>query len=361
MAKQVGKSRGNVVMCSVAAGFIGLALALAVAAEAEPAKREKVTSGSWSMTLPLGLQADAAYIPEENPMNEGKVELGRLLYFDPRLSKDDTIACASCHIPHHGFTDPARFSAGVGGALGGRNSPTVLNRLFSAEQFWDGRAADLEAQAKGPLVNPVEMKMPSHGVVVEVVKAIEGYAPHFAMAFGDTKIDIDRIAKAIAAYERTVVTGNSAYDRYQGGDKDAMSASAIRGMELFNGKANCVACHASFNFTDENYRNIGVGMDAAEPDLGRYAVTKKEEDKGAFKTPTLRNVALTAPYMHDGSEATLLDVIDFYDRGGVENPQLSADIKPLHLTSKEKYDLIEFMHALSGEVTNAAPPEALPE
>ena len=330
-------------------------------ADSDPAKRQKLSSGSWSMTLPLGLQADAAYIPENNPMNEGKVTLGKLLYFDGRLSKDDTISCATCHNPFHGFTDPAAFSAGVGGALGGRNSPTVLNRLFSAEQFWDGRAADLEEQAKGPLLNPVEMKMPSHGVVVEVVKAIPGYAPLFAAAFGDAKIDIDRIAKAIAAYERTVVTGNSAYDRYQGGDKDALSASAIRGLEIFNGKGNCATCHASFNFSDENYRNIGVGMDAENPDLGRYEVTKNEADKGAFKTPTLRNVALTAPYMHDGSETSLLAVVEFYDKGGIANPQLSSDIKPLNLTSKEKYDLVEFMHALTGEVMNADPPEALPE
>ena len=331
------------------------------AAEKAPAKAEIVKSGSWSMTLPLGLQADAAYIPDDNPMNDAKIELGRYLYFDKRLSKDQTIACASCHNPFHGFTDPARTSAGVGLQPGNRNSPTVLNRLFSADQFWDGRAADLEAQAQGPLTNPVEMAMGSSDDVVKRVQAIHGYAPLFKKAFGEDKIDMKRIAQAIAAYERTVVTGDSAYDRYQAGDKDALSASAVRGMQIFNGKANCKACHASFNFTDENYRNIGVGMNKPTPDLGRYEITKKPQDRGAFKTPTLRNIVQTAPYMHDGSEQTLEQVIDFYDRGGIGNPNLAPEIKPLHLTAEEKRDLVAFLESLTGEVNNATPPESLPE
>jgi cytochrome c peroxidase len=338
-----------------------VAVGVSCAAWAADGKRDTVKSGSWSMTLPLGLQGDSAYIPDENPMSEGKIELGKLLYFDKRLSKDDTVACATCHNPFHGFADPDRVSEGVGNQPGGRNSPTVLNRLFSADQFWDGRAANLEEQAKGPLTNPVEMAMGSHDVVVTRVKGVAGYKPHFVKAFGDDKIDIDRIAMAIAAYERTVVTGNSAYDRYQAGDKSAMSESAVRGMALFNGKANCATCHASFNFTDENYRNIGVGMDKAKPDLGRYEITKQEADKGAFKTPTLRNIIETAPYMHDGSEATLMQVVEFYDKGGIKNPQLSADIKPLGLSNQEKVDLVEFMMALTGEVTNADPPASLPK
>jgi cytochrome c peroxidase len=339
-----------------------LTLALATAALGEaPVKRDTVKSGTWSMTLPLGLQGDAAYFPDDNPMNEGKVELGKLLYFDPRISKDGSISCATCHNPNHGFTDAGAFSAGVGRQLGGRNSPTVINRLFSAEQFWDGRAKDLEEQAHGPLTNPVEMAMGSHDDVVATVKGLKEYAPHFAKSFGDPAIDMTRIAQAISAYERTVVSGNSAFDRYQAGDKSAMSPAAVRGMALFNGKANCVTCHASFNFTDENYRNIGVGMDKAKPDLGRYDVTKKEEDKGAFKTPTLRNVVHTAPYMHDGSESTLMEVIEFYVKGGIKNPQLSADMKPLELTSSEKQDLVDFLHALTGDVMNADPPKAFPK
>ncbi len=326
-----------------------------------PGKPQEVRSGSWKMILPLGLQADAANIPDDNPMSEDKIKLGKLLYFDPRLSKDGTISCASCHNPYHGFADPFRNSSGVGRALGGRNSPTVLNRLFSADQFWDGRAADLEEQAHGPLTNPVEMSMPSHDEVVKNVGAVKGYTPLFAAAFGDAKIDMKRIAQAISAYERTVVTGNSPYDRYQAGDKDALSAAAVRGLALFNGKAKCSACHASFNFTDENYRNIGVGMDKAKPDLGRYEITKKDADRGAFKTPTLRNIALTAPYMHDGSEATLLDTIEFYNKGGIKNPQLAPEVVPLNLTQRDKLDLVALLESLTGDVVNADLPDQLPK
>jgi cytochrome c peroxidase len=313
------------------------------------------------MTLPLGLQAASANIPEDNPMSDDKVALGKLLYFDKRLSQNMTISCASCHNPFHGFADPARVSAGVGGKTGTRNSPTVINRLFSADQFWDGRAASLEEQAGGPMTNPVEMQMASHDVVVAKVKGVKGYAPLFEKAFGDSDVRIDRITKAIAAYERTVVSGNSPFDRYQAGDKSAMSPAAVRGWDLFNGKANCKACHAGFNFTDENYRNIGVGMDKPKPDIGRAEISKKPEDVGAFKTPTLRNIVHTAPYMHDGSEETLAEVIEFYDKGGIKNPTLSADIKPLDLTAQEKQDLVAFMEALTGEVNNITPPEKLPQ
>ena len=338
---------------------MGFAATLGVAADARPG--EVVQSVTWKMTLPLGLQATSANVPDDNPMNDDKIALGKLLYFDKRLSQNMTIACASCHNPFHGFADPARVSTGVGGKTGTRNSPTVINRLFSADQFWDGRAKDLEEQSHGPLTNPLEMAMGSQGDVVARVKAVKGYAPLFRKAFGDDAIDMPRIAKAISAYERTVVSGDSPYDRYQAGDKSALSASAVRGMELFNAKANCVKCHAGFNFTDENYNNIGVGMNRPNPDLGRYAVTHKDEDRGKFKTPTLRNVAQTSPYMHDGSEATLLEVVEFYDRGGGANPNLSKEIKPLHLSGQEKQDLVAFLETLTGDVWNADPPEKLPE
>jgi cytochrome c peroxidase len=330
------------------------------ATDAAKATSEVVTSGKWSMTLPLGLQAGSAYIPDDNLMSDDKIALGKLLYFDKRISKDGTLACASCHNPFHGFADPERTSAGVVGKPGTRNSPTVINRLFSADQFWDGRAKDLEAQAHGPITNPIEMAMGSEAEAVERVRAVKGYAPLFAKAFGDDAIDMDRITKAIAAYERTVVSGDSPYDRYQAGDKDALSPAAVRGMALFNGKANCVRCHAGFNFTDENYNNLGVGMDRPKPDLGRYEVTKKDEDRGKFKTPTLRNVTETAPYMHDGSEATLAQVIDLYDRGGVKNPNLSKEMKPLGLSAAEKRELLAFLTSLTGEVRNADPPAELP-
>jgi cytochrome c peroxidase len=249
----------------------------------------------------------------------------------------------------------------VGGQLGGRNSPTVINRLFSKEQFWDGRAADLEDQAHGPLVNQVEMAMPTHDVVVKTCRGIEGYAAYFEKAFGSAEVTMPRIAQAIASYERTVVAGNSPFDRYTNGDTGALSAAAVRGMALFNGKANCKTCHAGFNFTDEQYHNLGVGMDKKAPDLGRYTVTKADADRGAFKTPTLRNVAETAPYMHDGSELTLEGVVQLYNRGGVKNQWLSKEIKPLGLTPGEVDDVVAFMYALTGEVHGVEASPVLPK
>ena len=329
-------------------------------AEEPAAKREVVQSGSFKMELPLGLQAQAAHIPASNPMTTAKIELGKLLYNDPRLSRDGTISCASCHSPYHGFTDPDEVSLGVGSQPGGRNSPTVINRLFSKEQFWDGRAADLEEQAHGPLINPVEMAMPSQAEVVKKVQAIKGYALYFQKAFGSPEVTMPRIAQAIAAYERTVVSGNSPYDRYVAGDQSAMSPAAVRGMTVFLSKGRCITCHTGFNFTDERYHNLGVGMNAPKPDLGRYDKTKQDSDKGAFKTPALRNVVETAPYMHDGSEATLMEVVELYDRGGVKNQNLSPLMVPLNLTAQEKRDLVDFMLALTGDVQNLKPPAQLP-
>jgi cytochrome c peroxidase len=343
-----------------------MTVAAAVPAGAQEAtgakpKTEILKVGSFTMELPLGLQADAVYVPEDNPLTKEKVELGKLLYFDPRLSKDNTISCATCHNPFHGFADPDRTSAGVGGSIGPRNSPTVINRLFSKEQFWDGRAVDLEDQAHGPLTNPIEMAMPSHDQVVKNITLIRGYRLFFENTFGTNEVTMKRVAQAIASYERTVLSGNSPFDRYMAGDKDAMSAEAARGMELFNGKANCKVCHAGFNFTDESYHNLGIGMDKPKPDLGRYGITKMEVEKGAFKTPTLRNVALTAPYMHDGSEATLRDVVEFYNKGGAKNEWLSEEIKALDLTEQEITALVAFMEALTAAVTNADPPRSLPK
>lgn len=338
-----------------------LAVLLAPGAFGADGTRETLKSGSFSLELPLGLQADSAYIPDDNPMTQPKIDLGKLLYFDPRLSRDNTISCATCHNPYHGFTDPKGTSGGVGGAFGTRSSPTVINRLFSKEQFWDGRAEDLEEQAHGPLTNPVEMGMPSHDHVAKNVSLVRGYRYYFENAFGTNQVTIKKIAEAIAAYERTVLSGNSPFDRYMAGQKDAMSPSAVRGMDLFNGKANCKTCHAGFNFTDESYHNLGVGMDKPNPDLGRFEVTKAETEKGAFKTPTLRNITETAPYMHDGSEPTLRATVEFYNKGGVKNEWLAEEIKPLNLTDQEIGDIVAFMQSLTGEITNAVPPESLPK
>ncbi|MFM7736245.1 MAG: cytochrome-c peroxidase [Alphaproteobacteria bacterium] len=344
-----------------AAAIFALGLVLAPAAARAD---EEVVSGSWKMTLPRGLQKDAAFVPENNPVSDAKIELGRDLYFDTRLSKDDTVSCATCHAPEHGFAEPRKTSQGVGGKVGKRNAPTVINRLFSSNQFWDGRADDLEAQAKGPITNPIEMAMDSPEAVVKKLSAIPGYKALFAKAFGSDEVSMQRIADAIAAYERTVVSGDSPYDRYQAGDKKALTAQQLRGLELFNGKANCATCHASFNFSDENFHNLGVGWDESKKelaDVGRFEVSKADTDKGAFKTPTLRNITQTGPYMHDGSEATLREVVVLYNRGGNKNPWLSPKMKPLGLTEPEIDDLVAFLGALDGEVKAPGKPATFPQ
>jgi cytochrome c peroxidase len=323
---------------------------------------ETVSSGSWSMTLPLGLEAARAYIPDDNPINSAKIELGRALYFDKRLSADGTIACATCHIPSKGGTDNAPVSSGIRGQKGGRSAPSMVNRLFSKAQFWDGRAASLEAQAKGPIANPIEMGN-THEMAVATVIGVEGYRPMFTAAFGDADVTMDRIAKAIATYERVVVSGNSPYDRYRAGDKGALSPAAVRGLALFegSGKGRCALCHRGSTFTGEDYKKLGIGMDSASPDPGRFNVTMKETDRGAFKTPSLRNIALTGPYMHDGSVSTLEEVVDYYRLATHADKIGDPDFRPLSLTTDDVSDLVELMKALTGDILNAEPPASLPQ
>jgi cytochrome c peroxidase len=325
--------------------------------------------------LPLGLSQGAGQITglEGNPLTRAKIELGRQLYFDTRLSADATVSCASCHDPAMGYSANTKTGVGIRGQQGGRNSPVSFNRILSGPQFWDGRADSLEAQAVGPIANPIEMGF-THEGVVERLAGIPVYRKQFETVFGE--LTIDRVGQAIAAFERALVTAPSPYDygeqlrAFTGLDPDdiaddeelaekfaaakaaaaahPMSESAVRGRELFFGKANCTACHVGANLADEKYHNLGVGMSKPEPDLGRFAVTKDVKDTGAFKTPTVRNVALTAPYMHDGSQATLEEVVEWYDKGGHPNPHLSDKIKPLDLTPQEKADLVEFMKACTG-------------
>jgi len=313
----------------------------------------------FTLDIPLGLDPELQYIPEDNPLTAEKIELGKMLYFDKRLSADNTVSCASCHHPKFGFTDGMAVSTGINGQKGGRSAPTVVNRLFSAEQFWDGRAEDLEAQALGPIQNPIEMGSTLEAVV-EKLNAIQGYRMKFKSVFG-TEVSSEGIAKAIASFERTVLSGNSPYDRFKAGDDGALSESARRGLNLFENEneANCVTCHVGFNFTDENYRNIGVGMDKENPDLGRHDLTQDDLDRGAFKTPTLREIAMTAPYMHDGSQKTLLEVINYYDKGGTPNSHLSTDMKKLNLSEQDKADLVEFLESLTGEMAKFEEPELL--
>lgn len=309
--------------------------------------------------LPLGLE-EPPPVPADNPQTEAKIELGKLLYFEKRLSRDSTVSCATCHNPLKGWTDQAPVSTGIKGQKGGRSAPTVLNAAYLELQFWDGRAASLEEQAKGPIQNPIEMGF-THAEAVERLSKIEGYKKFFKAAFGDETVDIDRVAKAIASFERTVLTGNSPFDRFEAGDKKALSEAQKRGMALFFGKANCSVCHTGKNFTDGDFHNLGVGMAATKPDLGRYEISKADRDRGAFKTPTLRNLSDTAPYMHDGSQKTLEEVVEFYDKGGEANEWLSSDIKKLGLSAQEKKDLVAFLRALNGDKVLIKEPESFPQ
>jgi len=285
-------------------------------------------------------------IPADNPMTDAKVRLGAQLYFDPRLSADHTISCATCHDPKTGWANHNPTDTGIKGQVGGRNSGTIIDSGYMSFQFWDGRALSLEEQALGPIHNPIEMGETLENVVRKL-NAIPGYKEEFQAVFG-TDVNTDGIAKAIAAFERTIVSGPSPYDKYMAGDKKAMSEAAIRGLEIFNGKGHCSPCHSGPMFSDQWFHNLGIGMDAAKPDIGREEVTKDPRDHGKFKTPGLRNVAATHPYLHDGSEKTLMDVVELYNKGGVQNKNLDPMVLPLNLTKKEKADLVAFLEALTG-------------
>jgi len=350
---------------------------------ADPANHEILTP-----VLPLGLAAGSQKITglDKNPLTRAKIELGRQLYFDTRVSADNTVSCASCHHPDEGYGRRTQFGLGIGGQLGGRNSPVSYNRILSGAQFWDGRADSLEAQAIGPIANPIEMGH-THDAFVKDLKKIPGYALQFEKVFGTKDFTIDHVGLAIATFERCLVTGPTPFDyaerfqpftRFTDEDiaemkeddpetyeiyvealaatkKFAMSDSAKRGQELFFSKrVNCSACHVGANLTDELYHNLGVGMDAAKPDLGRYEISKLEKDKGAFKTPTIRNVAMSSPYMHDGSQKTLMEVVEHYNKGGTPNKWLSDKMVPLKLTDQEKQDLVAFMEACTGSFPKVA-------
>jgi len=316
-----------------------------------------------TFAAPLGLPPIP--VPPDNPPTRETIELGKRLYYDTALSADDTVSCATCHHPDAGFADPKPVSIGVGGKTGTRNSPTVINAAYYTTQFWDGREPTLEKQAEGPVQNPVEMAHTLDSMVKKLSRD-ESYAKQFEAAFGPGSITADKVTKAIAAFERTVVAGNSPFDRwYYGGQKNAISESAKRGFDVFRraDKGNCAACHV-FNenyalFTDQQFHNIGVGIrDEAPVDMGRYEVSKFDSERGAFKTPSLRNIDQTAPYMHDGSMRTLKEVVDHYVGGGSSNPWLDTKMKPVQLTAQEKADLIEFMKSLTGEVPASTKPGA---
>ncbi|HWB10884.1 MAG TPA: cytochrome c peroxidase [Pirellulales bacterium] len=321
--------------------------------------------------LPLGLATGRALVKgvEADPLTRAKIELGRQLFFEPRLSRDASVSCASCHSPDHGYAAETRFGLGIGGQTGGRNSPVAFNRLFSDKQFWDGRAPSLEDQALGPIANPIEMGN-THEACLTCLKAVPEYELQFNKIFG--RMTIENVGEALGSFERALVTGPSPFDYYEQfrpfenqdiddlDDEDKvlydkvktdleahpMSESARRGREIFfTDKGSCTACHVGPNLSDELYHNLGIGMDAGQPDLGRYVITNEDKDRGAFKTPTIRNVTLTAPYMHDGSLKTLEEVVEWYNKGGHPNPHLDPKIKKLNLSEQDQKDLVEFMKA----------------
>lgn len=322
-------------------------------------------AGRVSLRIPLGLDAYMP-VPDENAMTPERVALGRRLFFDPRLSADGSLSCASCHEPARGFTDGRARSVGVFGRVGVRSAPTLVNRAYGRAFFWDGRATTLEEQVLQPIENPAELGLTTDRAVERLASGAE-YAGRFEEAFGGP-VDRMTLARALAAYVRSILAGDSPVDRYLNGESTALSIEAREGLRLFRGRANCVACHLGPTFSDERFHNTGVawagqagragraggagqaGWDGELLDIGRAAVTGKLEDRGAFKTPTLRQIADTAPYMHDGRFSSLREVIDFYDDGGIANPYRDEELRPLRLTLEEKRALEAFLRSLSGRV-----------
>ena len=331
--------------------------------------------------VPLGISESLwrRRIPRDNPLSAEKIALGRALYFDKRLSIDGTVSCATCHDPALAFTDSRPIAVGGRDQRGTRNAPTILNTVFSEILFWDGRSRSLEDQAKHPLLSSFEMGMTSDRELVMRLSAIPEYQRRFKLVFKSEGLTIDTIAKAIAAYERTLLSGNSPFDRFITGQKAAISDAQKRGWELFKGKARCIECHKyspeSPFFTDSEFHNTGAGAgntaldelvkmlsqsstgssktelahSAGFSELGRFAVSLKPADAGAFKTPTLRDLELTSPYMHDGSLRTLIDVVHFYNRGGNANRYLDKRMQPLQLTDVEVNELVQFLRALTSD------------
>lgn len=295
--------------------------------------------------------------PRDNPMTAEKIELGKMLFFDPRLSGNDHWACATCHNPSLGFSDGLRRSLGFGDETElDRHAPTVLNVAYNSLQFWDGRAATMEEQAVAPIQAEREMNSDPRKVVRKI-NAISEYKDRFKKVFG-RRATMENIGKAIAAFERTLVTGDSPFDRYMKGDKNALTTQEKRGLILFVSKAGCTQCHNGTNLTDNKFHNVGVPpAGPAKEDLGRYNVTKSERDKRAFKTPTLRNITMTPPYMHNGAFGTLEEVVEFYNKGGGPDPNLSPKIFELHLTRNEQRDLIAFLMTLTGDMPIVSYPQ----
>jgi len=330
-------------------------IALFVSCSRQPKVSEKPIGQAVDVKVPLGLPRLA--VPPDNPVTAETIALGRKLFHDPVLSMNDTVSCASCHSARNGFSDGLKTSVGMSGQVGTRNAPTVLNAAYGKFQFWDGRSTSLEEQAAGPISNPIEMSL-DHELCVAKLEEDPVYKAEFEKAFGPGPITMGKVQNALAGFERTLLSGNSPFDRYEfGGDKTALSPAAIRGLAIFKDpkRGNCVTCHTIDKdhalFFDGTFHNLGAGMNSEGEltDLGRYLHTKVEADKGAFKTPTLRDLTRSAPYMHDGSLKTQAEVVAFYVGGGNSNEHLDKEIKPLNLTTRDRADLVAFLESLTGE------------
>ena len=301
-----------------------------------------------SADIPRGLSG-LPKAPANNPLTEEKVALGRKLFFDPILSENNTVSCASCHQPDHGFANPDPKAIGLHGRVGERNAPSLLNKAYASHLFWDGRAESLEEQAISPLSNPKEMGSNIQDAI-DRLRNNEEYVALFTAAFDESDepaIRAETIGKAIASFERTLLIGNSGVDQFRGANYEALNESARQGMWIFESRGKCWKCHSSKTFSDQEFHNTGVGFEQADRDVGRMEFTGKTEDRFKFKTPGLRGVAQTAPYMHDGSVATLREVVEFYNRGGApDDPLLSEEIAPLKLSEEDIENLVEFLKAL---------------
>ena len=303
---------------------------------------------SPAIEVPRGLP-DEIPTPDDNPLSVNRIELGRRLFFDAILSEDGSTSCSTCHLPERAFAGDKPKAIGIHGREGRRNAPSILNRALGTSQFWDGRAATLEEQALQPIQSSTELGS-SIDAVLERLKSREEYRRAFNNAFLDG-ITADNVARALASFERSLLTGDSPVDRFRTNDFIALSDEQRQGLWLFESRGQCWRCHSGPNFADERFHNTGVSWGAEPADLGRFEVTNDDSDRGKFKTPTLRNVALTGPYMHDGSIATLREVVQFYSRGGNDNPNLDPIIKPLELTERDVEHLVAFLEAVTGSTT----------
>ncbi len=326
--------------------FVGTLIAVGACIAVQP----HANAQDEQFAPPLGLPP--LPVPADNPMTMEKVELGKMLYFDKRLSKDKSLSCATCHDPKHAYAEPRATSEGIDGQLGDMNSPTVINSAYMTTMFWDGRMGSLEEQAAGPMENPIEM---GHQIpdIAKELNSIPEYKERFESVFGESASQ-ETMTKAIAAFERTVLSGNSPYDQYKNGDEDALDDIEKKGMNLFFGKALCSTCHTAPLFTNGNFVNTGIGHQGE----GRMAVTGVPGDKGAYRVPTLREAEHTGPYFHDGSVNTLKEAVKIMADGGVDNPNRHAILKVMPKLSDDEIDqLVAFIHALSGDYPIYEEPE----